>query len=151
MHVIGARFVDREAAGAALATVRARVPVARADVAVRPLGSTSYDAPIRGFLLAGRFADEWVDVVVRTIRELGGDMLEQRAEWTHTLAGGALQTLNGRNEWPGGSRRRPRHGREGGRTSGVATGHVSPPRSPRVRASSSSGPRRRRRRGSIST
>ena len=55
MLVIGARFRSIAAARAALRTVRASLPVPSGDVAVRPLGSTTYDAPDEMFVLAGRF------------------------------------------------------------------------------------------------
>ncbi|HXG25884.1 MAG TPA: hypothetical protein VNL94_03410 [Candidatus Binatia bacterium] len=84
MYVLGARFSTLAAASAALLAIRASVTVAPGDVAVRLLGSTQYEHPVNDFLLAGRFADPHVDVVVAIVREHGGRVIERRQEPVHS-------------------------------------------------------------------
>jgi hypothetical protein len=81
MDVIGARFVALPAATEAREAILASVAVPPADVAVHPLGSTRYDAPVEAYLLAGRFASASAETVVRVIREHGGTILSRRTEW----------------------------------------------------------------------
>ena len=78
MLVIGARFRTVAAARAALRTVRASVSVPEGDVAVRPLGSTRYDAPEDQFLLAGRFEPHDGPAVVAILHSEGGRIIERR-------------------------------------------------------------------------
>ena len=80
MLVIGARFRTLAAARAALRGVRSSVPVPSGDVAVRPLGSTSYDAPEEVFLLAGRFDAADAATVVEIVHSQGGRVIERRPE-----------------------------------------------------------------------
>jgi hypothetical protein len=80
MHVLGARFSDLESATAAMHAVRARIAIARGDVAVRPLGSTRYDEPAADFLLAGRFESGHVRAVADIVAEHGGTVISRRAE-----------------------------------------------------------------------
>jgi hypothetical protein len=81
MHVVGARFRDLDSAIAALGAIQARAVVAPGDAAVRPLGSTRYETPARGFLLAGRFAPGDLEAVLEIVRRHGGVVLERRVEW----------------------------------------------------------------------
>ncbi|HET8784408.1 MAG TPA: hypothetical protein VFM38_02150 [Candidatus Limnocylindrales bacterium] len=80
MHLIGARFRTLAAATMALQAIRAGVPVAPGDIAVRPLGSTRYERPAEDFLLAGRFESDDVDAVVDIVLANGGRLLERRVE-----------------------------------------------------------------------
>ena len=80
MHVVGARFANLESANAALSEIRASVPIPRADVAVRPLGSTRYEEPASGFLLAGRFPAVEVDRVLGIVTLHGGTLMSRRSE-----------------------------------------------------------------------
>ena len=80
MLVIGARFRSIAAARAALRTVRASLPVPSGDVAVRPLGSTTYDAPDEMFVLAGRFEPGDAGAVTAIIHSEGGRVIERRSE-----------------------------------------------------------------------
>ena len=87
MHVFGARFTDHASAAAALVEIRERVAVAPGDVAVCPIGSTNYEAPAHGFLLAGRFADDDVRAVAEITEAHGGLIIERRLEWPHARRG----------------------------------------------------------------
>jgi len=80
MIVLGARFRALAAARAALRAVRDAVALPRGDAAVRPLGSTRYDAPSDGFVLAGRFEDDDVPTVVRLVHAHGGRIIERRTD-----------------------------------------------------------------------
>lgn len=80
MHVIGARFGHLEPAIAALGEIRARLAAGSGDVALRRLGSTRYEAPEDGFVLAGRFAPEDVDPVVSAVERFGGVVIARRVE-----------------------------------------------------------------------
>ena len=80
MHVIGARFADEAAAMAALLAVRSSLPVEPGDVAVRPLGSTRYEEPATGFVLAGRFDSADVDAVAAIVVRHGGTVISRRRE-----------------------------------------------------------------------
>jgi hypothetical protein len=80
MLVIGARFRTVGAARAALRGVRASVAVPAGDVAVRPLGSTRYDAPEEQFLLAGRFEPADVPAVTAIVHAEGGKVIERRSD-----------------------------------------------------------------------
>lgn len=79
MLLIGARFRTLAAARAALRAVRDSVPVPSGDVAVRPLGSTAYDAPEELFLLAGRFDPAIAGAVTAIIHSEGGRIIERRS------------------------------------------------------------------------
>jgi hypothetical protein len=80
MHVLGARFATLEAAGSALRDIRATVDVPAADVGVRPLGTTRYDAPVNEYLLAGRFADDVIDAAATAVERHGGVLFTLRSE-----------------------------------------------------------------------
>ena len=80
MYVVGARFANLESANAALGAIRASVPVPLADAAVRPLGSTRYEEPASGFLLAGRFPAAELDRVLGIFELHGGMLLSRRIE-----------------------------------------------------------------------
>ena len=86
MLVIGARFRTLAAARAALRDVRASVPIPSGDVAVRPLGSTRYDAAQDDVLLAGRFEPTDAGTVTRIVHALGGRIIERRSERPRTPA-----------------------------------------------------------------
>jgi hypothetical protein len=117
MHIVGARFADLDSANAALGEIRASVAVPRGDVAVRPLGSTRYEAPAADFLLAGRFPEGDVDAVLGIVLQHGGTLLSKRVDWPRsTITGGA-----GTTPGPGSSRVQrggpiDRHGAQASRT-----------------------------------
>jgi hypothetical protein len=134
MHVVGARFATLDAATAALAEIRSNVAVERGDVGVRPLGSTDYEEPARGFLLAGRFASADTDQVKAIVRRHGGTVLSHRVEWAHPSLTPARGPLTGP---PG----RPRDARDPRTGSGER--HEAQPL--RLRTRQSSGLRRARR------
>jgi hypothetical protein len=83
MHVIGARFADLESALAAMGEIRGRVPVDPSEVGVRALGSTHYEKPAWGFILAGRFAPAVVDAVLAIVQGRGGSVLTHYVERSH--------------------------------------------------------------------
>ena len=80
MQVIGARFLSLHVANVALQALRAAVAVAPGDAAVRPLGSTRYDAPVDGYVLGGRFEDADADEVSNILERHGGVVIERRPE-----------------------------------------------------------------------
>ena len=80
MHFVGARFTDLRTASTALGEIRASVAVAPGDLAVRPLGSTHYEAPSEDIVLAGRFEPGDVDTVVGILEAHGGAILARRPE-----------------------------------------------------------------------
>ncbi len=80
MHVVGARFANLESANAALGDIRASVAIPRSDVAVRPLGSTRYEEPPSGFVLAGRFPPVEVARVLGIVERYGGTLLSKHVE-----------------------------------------------------------------------
>lgn len=111
MHVIGARFEELDRATAALGEIRARVRVAPGDVAVRPLGSTRYEAPAKDFLLAGRFEASDVDTVVAIVAAHDGSLIERRVERVPRVQaqrGAARQSGTGGGSTIAASRRDPR-------------------------------------------
>jgi hypothetical protein len=83
MHVIGARFADLASALAAMGEIRGRVPVDPGEVGVRALGSTHYEEPAWGFILAGRFAPAVVDAVLAIVEGRGGSVLTHYVERSH--------------------------------------------------------------------
>jgi hypothetical protein len=105
MHVVGARFSDRDAAVAALHDLRVHVSVTRADVGVRPLGSTRYDRPTFDHLLAGRFETRDVETVVGILERHGGVIVWRREEWLRPAASAATSTPKPPNGRP--ARTRP--------------------------------------------
>lgn len=80
MDVIGARFANLKSANAALGQIRASVAIPLADAAVRPLGSTRYEEPASGFLLAGRFPAVEIERVLGIVEVHGGTLLTRRVE-----------------------------------------------------------------------
>lgn len=77
---IGARFEDREVAVAAMQSLRDRFGLGISDIEVQALGSTRYEQPASGTLLAGRFSSTVGDEVVTMIRAGGGEIIERRFE-----------------------------------------------------------------------
>jgi hypothetical protein len=80
MVLLGARFRALAGAVAALRAIRSSVPVAPVDVGVRPLGSTTYEAPAEDFLVAGRFEPADVETVIRILHSNGGRVVERRID-----------------------------------------------------------------------
>ncbi|HET9852054.1 MAG TPA: hypothetical protein VFP56_06060 [Candidatus Limnocylindrales bacterium] len=78
MMVVGARFRALAGARAALRAIRTSIGVAAGDVGVRPLGGTSYEAPVDDFVLAGRFEDADVPRVIGFVHAHGGRVIERR-------------------------------------------------------------------------
>lgn len=101
MHVVGARFANLESANAALGEIRASVAIPRADVAVRPLGSTRYEEPASGFLLAGRFPASEVERVLGIVEQHGGSLLSKRIEWLASSLSGAAPASTPRRDQRG--------------------------------------------------
>jgi hypothetical protein len=105
MHVVGARFTDLESALAAMRDIRGQVPVGPGEVAVRALGSTRYEEPARGFVLAGRFAPTVVDAVVEILEGHGGTVLTHSEERPHPSLARATGALAGPGWGPGSDKR----------------------------------------------
>jgi hypothetical protein len=101
MHVIGARFADLESAVAAMAEIRGRVPVGPGEVGVRALGSTHYEEPAWGFILAGRFAPAVVDAVLAIVEARGGSVLTHYVERSHPSLTRVTGTAAGKAMGPG--------------------------------------------------
>jgi hypothetical protein len=119
MHVVGARFANLESANAALSEIRSSVPIPRADVAVRPLGSTRYEQPASGFVLAGRFPAVEVERVLGIVKLNGGTLLSRHVERPHpvlTGSGGTRTSIVSRDER---GRALERHGSEASRSEAV--------------------------------
>ena len=89
MDVVGAQFRELESAIEAMRAIRGAVAVVPSDVAVRPLGSTSYDQPLEAFVLAGRFASADVALVARIVADHGGIVISRRRELTRAVTPGA--------------------------------------------------------------
>lgn len=77
---IGARFDQRAQAIDVMLELRRQFGLAAAEIAVRDLGSTAYERPASGTLLAGQFPAHAAEGVVRVIVASGGTILERRAE-----------------------------------------------------------------------
>jgi hypothetical protein len=90
---IGARFRDREPAVETMLELRRRFELDVADVEVQPLGTTTYDEPSPGTLLAGQFPADDAEAVVRMITDRGGEIVERRAEPDPAEAMGSVATL----------------------------------------------------------
>ena len=86
MIVVGARFRALAAARAALRAIRTSVVVEPGDVAVRPLGTTTYEAPGEQFLLAGRFEADDVSDVISVLHAHGGRVIERRDDAPHATS-----------------------------------------------------------------
>jgi hypothetical protein len=78
MHVLGARFETDEAAFGALRQLRARFDLGDGDAEVLPLGSTEYEAPSSGTILAGRFRVEVLEEVRALLERVGGTVCVDR-------------------------------------------------------------------------
>jgi hypothetical protein len=77
---LGARFEDRRMALEAMRQLRERFGLDLSDVEVQALGSTRYEEPPSGTLLAGRFRPEVADQAIDLIRGAGGVIVERRLE-----------------------------------------------------------------------
>lgn len=110
---LGARFDDRDSAVAVMHELRHRFGLGIADIEVQALGSTHYEEPSTGTLLAGRFPPTVADDAIESIRAAGGQIVERRLEPDPvvTLAGSAVVADAGdarqRRDRPG--RRLERH------------------------------------------
>jgi hypothetical protein len=125
MHVVGARFADLESALAAMGDIRGRVQVGPDELGVRALGSTRYEEPAWGFVLAGRFAAAVVDAVVAIVEGYGGTLLTHYVERPHP----SLARVNGVIGGQGSGAGRDQPGRAGERSPS------SPHRAPGARGS----------------
>ena len=88
MIVVGARFRALAGALAALRAIRTSIGVAVGDIGVRPLGGTSYEAPVDDFVLAGRFADDDVPAVIGFVHAHGGRVIERRNDTPRPASAG---------------------------------------------------------------
>jgi hypothetical protein len=80
MHILGARFESDQRAFDALRELRARFDLGDGDAEVRPLGSTEYEEPTSGLILAGRFRSEVLDDVTALLEHLGGSVFVDRED-----------------------------------------------------------------------
>jgi hypothetical protein len=78
MHVLGARFESHEGAHVALRELRARFDLGERDAEVLPLGSTEYESPSSGLILAGRFREEVARDARALLERLGGTVFVHR-------------------------------------------------------------------------
>jgi hypothetical protein len=90
---IGARFLERDRAVETMLELRDRFDLGVADVEVSPLGTTRYDEPPPGTLLAGQFPADDADTIVGVITERGGEIVERRPEPDPAEAMGSIATL----------------------------------------------------------
>lgn len=81
MHLVGARFADRDSANATMEELRDQIPVEPGDLGLRPLGSLHYEHPEQGLIVAGRFELADLETVVRIMQRHGGEIVFRRAEW----------------------------------------------------------------------
>jgi hypothetical protein len=72
---VAARFPNRERASAALDTLRRRLRVRADDAAIAPLGIPGLGDDGDDTLLAGRFRENSVGLVRRTLTNAGGDVV----------------------------------------------------------------------------
>lgn len=83
MRVLAARFPDREHASAALDALRRRFALRADDAAIAPLGIPGLADEGSDTLLAGRFRENNLDVVRRTLTKAGGSVVADVDEqWT---------------------------------------------------------------------
>jgi hypothetical protein len=87
MIVVGARFRALAGALAALRAIRTSIGVAVGDIGVRPLGGTSYEAPVDDFVLAGRFENDDVPAVIGLVHAHGGRVIDRRVDTPRSPAG----------------------------------------------------------------
>ena len=86
MRVVAARFPDREQASAALDALRRRFALRADDAAIAPLGFPGLSDDGDDTLLAGRFRENNLDVVRRTLTKAGGSVVADVDEqWTRPL------------------------------------------------------------------
>jgi hypothetical protein len=85
---IGARFEARDEAVETMLELRRRFDLGVSDVEVRDLGSTAYEQPPSGTLLAGQFPSPRADEVVDVIHRHGGAIVERRAALQPEASGG---------------------------------------------------------------
>jgi hypothetical protein len=146
MHVVGARFANLESANAALGDIRSSVAIPRSDVAVRPLGSTRYEQPASGFVLAGRFPAIEVERVLGIVERYGGTVLSRHVEQPRSgLSRGSVTPVSsmGRDQRGRPLERHGSHASRNGSTPAPLRGAHQRPRRPaapmRVRAARSRG------------
>jgi len=90
---IGARFKERERAVETMLELRERFDLGVAEIEVRPLGTTHYDEPPPGTLLAGQFPAGEAEAAVGLITARGGEIVERRPEPDPAEAMGSVATL----------------------------------------------------------
>jgi hypothetical protein len=90
---IGARFERRDQAIAAMLELRRRFGLAAAEIDVRELGSTAYERPASGTLLAGQFLAHAAKGVIEIITAGGGTVIERRVEPDPLRVFGVVATL----------------------------------------------------------
>jgi hypothetical protein len=72
LRVLAARFPDRERASAALKALRGRLDVPAEDADIAPLGIPGLSDEGDDTLLAGRFEENHLELVRRTLAQAGG-------------------------------------------------------------------------------
>ena len=83
MRVLAARFSDREGASSALRALRSGLDAPAEDVDIAPLGIPGLADEGEQMLLAGRFDEQDVDFVRRTVAREGGSVVTDVDErWT---------------------------------------------------------------------
>jgi len=83
VRVLAARFSDRERASAALLALRPRLNAPAEDVDIAPLGIPGLADEGDQTLLAGRFHEQNVEFVRRTVAHEGGSVVTEVDErWT---------------------------------------------------------------------
>ncbi|MFL5757026.1 MAG: hypothetical protein ACJ77N_12095 [Chloroflexota bacterium] len=80
MKILAARFPDVVTANAVLADLRQRYDLGDEDALVGPLGSTDYEEPQSGTVLAGRFRADRLADVERLVVERGGEVVVETEE-----------------------------------------------------------------------
>jgi hypothetical protein len=90
---IGARFDERDEAVQTMLELRNRFDLGVSDVEVRDLGSTAYEEPPSGTLLAGQFPSPRAEEVVDLIRQHGGAIVERRSEPDPSTTAGGVGLL----------------------------------------------------------
>jgi len=90
---IGARFHERDRAVDTMLELRQRFDLGVAEVEVRALGTTRYDEPPPGTLLAGQFPAGEAEQVVGLIEARGGEIVERRSEPDPAEAMSSIATI----------------------------------------------------------
>jgi len=84
---LAARFPNRERASAALDALRRRLRLRADDAAIAPLGIPGLGDEGDDTLLAGRFRENHLDVVKKTVTKAGGSVVTDVDEqWTRPRA-----------------------------------------------------------------